>query len=396
MPQVPRVLQVPRVPTVPTVRHLLHVSILFFAGATAVSAAPRELRFEVPTRSEVIAKISVTCDECRWDTPGREAAVFSITIDGRYNQHLVALRTGEATYDVLLGAMEPGSHTVRIEEDATLTAKDIRGGRAKVGAIAIDVVAEGSPRYLPLALAPILHARPNTLGKFSDVPVFMWYEIRTGEHAGLGHGTQQYRYSVVFTNEDGGTPADRLMATWGRTTDIEYVYSVEIAEMTSLFRSDGTNREVLIVREDFQGPEHEILPFNGKREGRHPLLWVSTDNNMVLDQGSTTVRYAPAPVSFSFDADSREAVMDAQPWLYRVMAQELAREGKIVPGAAPGMGAIPDPRNFVYIEGCGVLNRAPLAFAVLAKGRWIASDRGVPAYRIARDGCFRAASGPAA
>ena len=367
---------------------MLHAAIFVFALATSAAAAPRELTFEVASRGEAVARITVTCDHCRWDTAGREAAVFSIAVDGRYNQHLVAIRSGEATYEVLLGAMEPGSHTLRIEEDATLTAKDIRGGRAKVGAIVIDVVAARSA--LPRALAPILYARPNTLGKFTDVPVFMWYEILESEHMGPAHGTR-YRYSVIFTNEDGGTPADRLMATWGRTTDIEYVYSVEFLVETSLFRSDGTNREVMIFHEDFQGPEHKILPFNGKRDGRHPLLWVSTDNNMVLDEGSTTVRYALAPVPFPLDAVSREAVMDAHPWLYRVMTQELAREGKIVPDAAPGTGAIPDPRNFVYIQGCGVLNRAPLAFAVRAKGRWIASDRGVPAYRIARDGCFRAA-----
>ena len=38
---------------------------------------------------------------------------------------------------------------------------------------------------------------------------------------------ERLRYSVVFSNEDGGTPSDRLMATWGRLTDIEYVYAVE-------------------------------------------------------------------------------------------------------------------------------------------------------------------------
>ena len=37
-----------------------------------------------------------------------------------------------------------------------------------------------------------------------------------------------YRYSVIFSNEDGGTQTDRLMATWGRTTDIEFVYGVEV------------------------------------------------------------------------------------------------------------------------------------------------------------------------
>ena len=33
---------------------------------------------------------------------------------------------------------------------------------------------------------------------------------------------------MIFTNEDGGTATDRLMATWGRTTDIEYVYGAEV------------------------------------------------------------------------------------------------------------------------------------------------------------------------
>ncbi len=40
-----------------------------------------------------------------------------------------------------------------------------------------------------------------------------------------------------------------------------------------------------------QGPEHETLTFSGRREGQHPLLWVSTENNMVLDRGDTQVRY---------------------------------------------------------------------------------------------------------
>jgi hypothetical protein len=184
---------------------------------------------------------------------------------------------------------------------------------------------------------------------------------------------------VIFTNEDGGTPADRLMATWGRTTDIEYIYSVVI---------DAAGR---ILADDIQGPDHEILPFRGQREGRHPLLWVTTDNNMVEDRGTTTTRYAPAPVAFPLRKVSREAVMDANPWLYALMAQELTREGKIVADASPGHGTIPDPRRFVYVEACGEVGNGALAFAVRAGDQWVWSDRGLPQYRIMRSGCFRAA-----
>ena len=149
----------------------------------------------------------------------------------------------------------------------------------------------------------------------------MWYEVEP-----TARGTR-YRYSVIFTNEDGGTPADRLMATWGRTTDIEYLYSVEV------------DRAGAILDEDMQGPKHEILPFRGRREARHPLLWVSTENNMVLDSGTTTVRYAPAPVAFPLRDVSREAVMDAHPWLYELAAQGAGARRQDRRGRAAGQRA---------------------------------------------------------
>jgi hypothetical protein len=83
--------------------------------------------------------------------------------------------------------------------------------------------------------------------------------------------------------------------------------------------------------------------------------------------------------------------MDANPWLYAVAAKELMRERKILDDAPPGHGTIPDPRRFVYLEGCGEVGTAALAFAVRAGSEWIASDRGIGEYRIVRDGCFRAA-----
>ena len=75
----------------------------------------------------------------------------------------------------------------------------------------------------------------------------------------------------------------------------------------------------------------------------------------------------------------------------RDAVKELSREGKIVPDAPPGKGRISDPRRFVYVEACGEVGTAALALAVQVGGDWIASDRGVPEYRIVRDGCFRAA-----
>jgi hypothetical protein len=337
-------------------------------------------RFETDAPSEALATLTVRCDACAWEAEGREGVMLRVTLDERYVQHLPVTRQGRAEYRLMLGAVTPGSHTVRAEPDATLSSRGLPADAAVIESIAVDQVPLASPAHRPLSLAPFVYARPDTVGRFTDVPLFMWYEIEPSPRG------VRYRYSVIFSNEDGGTPTDRLMATWGRTTDIEYFYSVEVD-------AAGT-----ILDQDMQGPKHETLPFKGTREAQHPRLWVSTDNNMVLDRGDTQVRYGPEPVAFPIEHVSREAVMDAHPWLYEVMSRELAREGKIVPDAPPGYDQIPDPRRFVYLEGCGAAGDRAVAVAIgtgpagAASLAWHASDRGVAEYRIVRDGCFRAAT----
>ena len=343
-------------------------------AAPKAATAAFTTTFELAAPAEVIATIAARCDACAWDVAGREAVMLTISLDGRYVSHLPLVRQGAEEYRVLVGSLPAGRHVLRVEVDPELTATGLKDPpAAAVERIDVTPVGTDHAEHLAISLAPFLYARPDTIGRFTDAPVFMWYE-REPTSRGM-----RFRYSVVFTNEDGGTPADRLMATWGRTTDIEYVYSVEVDPSGA------------ILAEDLQGPDHKILPFDGTRSGRHPLLWVSTDNNMVLDRGSTRVRHAPAPVHFALHGVSREAVMDANPWLYAVAAQELAREGKIVHNAPPGRGAIPDPRRFVYVEACGDVGNAALAFELRVGDTWERSDRGIPEYKIARNGCFRAA-----
>jgi len=233
------------------------------------------------------------------------------------------------------------------------------------------------PEHEALAHAPLLHARRGSVERFTDLPLLAWVEARP-----TGRG-RELRYSVVFSHEDGGTPADRLMATWGRVTDIELVYTVEL---------DAAG---VVLREEYQGPDHVIQPFRGRKEGLHPVLHVATKNNMVSDRGPSTPRLAPAPVAFDLDRVSREAVMDAHPWTYGVSAREVRREGRVNAGAVAGSKRIPDPRRFAYIEACGAVGDARLAFDVgLPQGAglaWVASDAGRRDFRVGRSGCFRAA-----
>jgi hypothetical protein len=332
--------------------------------------------FVVETAGESIAVVHAGCARCSWGEAGREAAALKLSIDGKYSQHLLLAR-GEtaADYRVTLGAIPPGQHTLTIERDVSLSAKS--AGPAAIDGVSVTVVPRTSAEFMAQSMAPILHARPNTVGRFTDLPILMWYEV-----AATPRG-RRFQYSVIFTNEDGGTKTDRLMATWGRTTDIEFVYGVEV---------DASGK---IVAEEFQGPGHEVPAFKGRHDAGHPLLWVSTDNNMVSESGSTAVRYAPAPERVDLTNVSREVVMDRHPWSYVLTAQEMQREGKIVDGAVAGSGKIPDLRRYVFVEGCTELDNATVAFSVRAPdggaSRWFDSDRGLPEFRIAHTGCFRGA-----
>src|ERR1051326_220537 len=169
---------------------------------------------------------------------------------------------------------------------------------------------------------------------FSDAPLVMYAEQNVAGESGSHY---QLQYTVIFTNEDGGTPTDRLMATWGRTTDIEFIYGL----------TDD-------MREEIQAAGHKWITFNGPKIGTHPMVWVATDNNMVADHGADDlVRFAPAPQLVTLDRTSRESVMDQNPWMYAVTSAEMVREHRIDPMAAPGSGKIVDPRRYITLEACG-------------------------------------------
>lgn len=361
------------------------LSIAMALIAHVAGAAPvREESFVLEGRAEVVAAIQAACPGCDWSRRGEEAAVLELRLDGRYSQHLFLTRGAEASeYPVALGRLEAGPHRLSIFLDQRRSARRTR--QASVTEVRISPFDAASTDSRWRAHSPYLQARPNTLGRFTDVPLVLWVET-----APLPAGSVRLRYSVVFSNEDGGTPPDRLMATWGRLTDIEFVYGVDLDPMGR------------VLAERIQGPGHQLLPFSGSREGDHPVLYVVTDNNMVSDRGRTTQRFAPAAVPFDLAGTSREAVMDAAPWTYAVSAREARREGHIHEGARPGSTRLPDPRRFATLEACAETRDATIAFSLGLRNRngtlrWFDSDGGLPAFRIGRratefpNGCFRGA-----
>jgi len=364
-------------------------------NASAGLAQPLASRdFRLARDAEAVADVTAGCARCDWGAAGREAVALVLSVDGAYSQHLLLTR-GErpVEYRVMLGHLPAGRHHLQIDRDAQRSAPG--AGAVTFGRIDVQSFASDAPEYGWLSRAPFLKARPGSVERFSDAPLVMYAEQHVQGESGKPY---QIQYTVIFTNEDGGTPTDRLMATWGRTTDIEFIYGLT---------DPGPDAQ---ASEEIQAAGHKWIPFQGPRVGTHPVLWVATDNNMVADHGpEEVVRFAPAPQLVSLAGTSREAVMDANPWMYAVTSAEMVREGRIDAAAQAGSGRIPDPRRYATLEACGEVHDATLAFDIgVRRGRgtrgargtggtggsqddieWFATDRGESRFRIARGGCFR-------
>lgn len=327
--------------------------------------------FRVETEAEVLLDLRASAPHTSWAQAGSEAAVATVFVDGRYNQDIFLFAGARPfSYQVMLGRYQPGEHALRVDFNRKRSAS--KAISIELQDAKISFVDRASPEYQALQLAPIVYARPNTIGRFSDIPLLMWYETaRFGQLTTL-------RYSVIFTNEDGGTQTSALMARWGRTTDIEWIYEVQLD-------AQGKARAAT-----FQGVEHKTRDFKGKEENGHPALYVVSDNNNVSDHGESEMRFAPRPIPFDLSHSSREEIMDRRPWIYELMAGELQREGKISE-ASRGGNQMADPRHYLYLDAASELSGTALSFSVKLKGgpKWYESDLGINYYKIDRSGYFR-------
>ena len=166
----------------------------------------------------------------------------------------------------------------------------------------------------------------------TDTPLLLWHEV---EYDGVN---KWIVYSMIWSNEDGGTSSIDLMSRWGRTTDIEWIYRVKV--------DPGGN----VLQEYFQGPGHSTSIFQGNRINDHPVLKTVTINNMVSDEGVSNYKFFLSPERGKHEIHSREILMDEDPWTYEIMALEMIAEGKYESPADPFSLAVSDARNYLYLE----------------------------------------------
>jgi hypothetical protein len=366
------------------VRRLLAAAALALLLPASALAADRTT-FKAKRAGEAWLAITASAPGTDWSRAGAESAVATVTLDGRYSQDVVLFAGARRfTYRVALGPVDRGRHRVRVRFDR---AKSPPGASAvRVRRLRPSLARRGGAvaRH-----APILYGRdlPEIPGRYennaTDVPALA-YHVRSK----AADGTTTIEYTTIWSNEDGGTNTPALMARWGRTTDIEWIYRVVL------------DRRGTIVREEYQAPNHATKPFTGAKLGRHPLLVNVTANNnleQVTDpRASTGYRFFLDTRATLPPGRAREAVMDANPWTYPLSAKELAREGELEPVASPDTPLVSDQRNYVFVEvdkdtsypappAAGTWVGTALAVRLRGSDRWYTSHHDVPDWSIQRD-----------
>lgn len=357
---------------------LSRLASLLLACLLALSAAAqkRSFPFTLESSAEVVAELELSSPSSDWAASGREAAAAAIGLDGETKHHvLVFAEKDSRRYSVFLGPLPPGPHTLTVERDSRHSA---RGSDLVIGEARIRPLSPADPLYEPVRHAPVLFARADSIGRFSDA-LLLVYCTRGRDARG-----PWLEYTAVFSNEDGGTSTRDLMARWGRTTDIEYVYRVWLDP-------EGRPARTLI-----QTREHQDVPYDGPYFGLHPLLAPVTDNNMVEPAAADPpgLRFQLAPVLADLAGGSRELVMDAEPFTYEIACKEIRREDKIrSPGNWIDAEKIADPRRYFVAEFHTETQNAAvqLLYRFRNEKLWRASALGIGKNFIERDGWARAA-----
>lgn len=355
------------------------------AGTTTLARGhDRTVTFHANRAGEALVDVTAAAPGVSWEIAGHEAAVLSLYVDGRYTTDDVVPAAFPITRSFALGHVTAGDHRLSLR----LAADRSRGSEVRVTRVSVRTVSQGQA-YTDLAHAPVLYGRNGAASggpfqnAFTDTPLVAWHE----DVPAATPGHRLLTYSYIWSNEDGGTSTPQLMARWGRTTDIEWIYQVEVDAQGH--RVPGTAF--------IQAPNHVTQPFGGTYEDDHPLMQTCTLNNNICDTVDDPMRFFLS-TSESLDAatEAREQVMDRNPWTYWVSSAEARREDKVRPNPpTDSQTYIADPHDYLYVvvrkqtmnPPNGALNWVGLSIGVRLKGdpALYRSDHLFPDRSIKRD-----------
>ena len=202
----------------------------FLLGQFPIELNPDEMTesvsFTAGSDTEFLLTVTASANT-NWAQAESESATLVVAVDGEwnnYNQDIV-LYAGEDEhfYHTSLGPISGGQHSIQFKFD---DAKSSDGANliiidsielADIATIDVDADA--------LTHSPILYGRDLLSWNESahtDIPLIMWHDIN------MEGSNKRITYSIILSNEDSrvGVGLADLMYSYGRTTDIEWMYEV--------------------------------------------------------------------------------------------------------------------------------------------------------------------------
>ena len=298
---------------------------------------------DAPVAGEGLVRLALDAPGTSWASSHPTAVVVDVSVDAGPSQQIVLFRgSSPFVYAGFTGPLTTGSHQVSVAVDGALS---VGRRQAHVEEMGLEVVAPDNPSYLAYAYAPVMYGR--TTSALHDTPL-----IDDAGATDLGGGGSRVSYTVIWSHEDAGTGfvPSLLGGSWGRFTDIENAMSLNV-------EPDGTVSGASYLwggqppgYPDTQGAVSETdVPFAGSYWGHHPVLRDATGNNDFSDQGTTAFRFQQAPLPGPPSGQPREAVMDANPWTYQVMGEEMDRWYTDV-SLDPRSPQPGDARQYAYVQ----------------------------------------------
>ncbi|MCR8635018.1 hypothetical protein [Paenibacillus radicis (ex Xue et al. 2023)] len=304
--------------------------------------ANADFRMEIQIAEPGIVEIDLLAkSESDWRVADYESAVLRIWVEREYNQDCVLFYGNRPlTYTRLLGYMQPGTYMLRFAFNPDISSPQVK--KAYIESVDVKIITEKNSELFEIYKhTPVIYGR-NVYhpyeGRYTDTPLLMFYCIEPLESG------KAIEYQMMFSHEDEGTPTPLLMSKWGRTTDIEWVYRVEIDEQGE------------VQKATFQGPEHVTGEFKGSTAlGGHPVLQNATTNGMVHDTITSRYRFLlPAVYEWNQQIEPRERVMDAFPFTYQVTAWEMLRQYSMEQPVVNNSFQLTDLRNYLYVQSAKV------------------------------------------
>ncbi|QDP41762.1 hypothetical protein [Radiobacillus deserti] len=247
-----------------------------------------------------------------WVEEYNESVMLRLFINGEHHQDFV-LFYGETLfpYRRFLGELDPGAYKLTFQcvsprsrmEDLSVWVEEVN----------IEKLVLSDHDQLAIQFSPKLYGRSvysDYDNLYTDTPLEMLYFIEDWEHGKV------IEYQMVFSHEDEGTPAQFLLAKWGRLLDIEYMVRVYINE----------SNEVDHVM--YQGPHHINARYKQKLlDNRRPILQTATCNGNFTDDITSDYCFFFLPsYEWKKDEEPREVVMERFPYINDVMDWEAQRQ----------------------------------------------------------------------